>query len=69
MERSKSSQEDALYETLGVALDDEDTENLFYDCHAFLSQLLERSNPKWVASDGAKLLHRLEETLNWYRIH
>lgn len=71
MERSKEDQviTNDLYESLGADLDDEDVQDLFYDCHEFLARLLDRSNPQWVQNDGIKLLQRLEEALDWYRVH
>lgn len=52
-----------------VELDEEDHEDLIYDCHDLLSKVLARENPKWLQQAGEKLLARLEETLQWHKLH
>lgn len=51
-----------------VVLDEEETEDLFYDCYDFLDRVLARNNPLWMQDEGLKLLNRLEETLGWHKI-
>ncbi len=50
-------------------LDEEDTEALVSDCYVVLLDVAERRLPARLASDIAKLLVRLEETLSWHRLH
>jgi hypothetical protein len=52
-----------------VTLDDEDRNDLVYDCHDLLTRVLARNNPQWLVKDGGKLLARIEETLSWHKIH
>ena len=50
-------------------IDTEDAEDLLVDCYDLLGKVLERSNPKWLQSDGLKLLKRIEVSLMWHRLH
>lgn len=56
-------------ESPSVVLDEEDQQELLCDCHAFLTEILDRKNPQWLQTDGLKLLNRLSEVLSWYKIH
>jgi hypothetical protein len=50
-------------------LDDEDKDDLIYECYNLLSRVLSRSNPQWLANEGGKLVERLEVVLSWHKIH
>jgi hypothetical protein len=50
-------------------LDTEDAHELIYECYDLLTRILDRTNPKWIANEGNKLIERLEVTLSWHKIH
>ena len=51
-------------------LDEEDALDLIYECHALLVRILDRSsNPKWLLTDGLKMISKLEATLSWHKLH
>lgn len=52
-----------------VIIDAEDTKDLLVDCYDFLTRVLDRSNPKWISSEGDKLVKKLEEVMCWYKLH
>jgi hypothetical protein len=69
MEQPKILVEDDCIEP-EIELDDEDTEDLLYDCYDLLSRVIERqSNPKWLANEGNRLLTKLEASLGWNKLH
>lgn len=51
-----------------VGLDVEDISLLMEDVHQFLKQLQQRQQPKWVQSETADLIRRLEEGMQWFQI-
>lgn len=56
-------------ETSKVELDEEDMNDLVYECHDLLSRILERSNPQWLQNEGLALVKRLEVSLQWHKVH
>lgn len=71
MQRQKPADgiEDAMFEAMGVELDEEEMEELLQDCFNFVAKVTDRSNPQWLQTEGLKLQGRLEEVLNWVRVH
>lgn len=51
-----------------LSLDEEDTELLLYDCHEFISAVLEVARTKWQINQANELLARLDSVLSWHRI-
>lgn len=69
MEKSSSLQLPEQLEPASIELDEEDQHELLFDCHNFLSEVLDRKNPKQLQNEGLKILSRLSEVLAWYKLH
>lgn len=52
-----------------VELDQEETEDLIYECYHLLQRMLERTNPQWLQNEGLALAKRLEVALSWHKLH
>jgi len=52
------------------SLDEEDKDDLLVDCYYFIEKMIGRSgNPKWATQEGAEMLKRLGEALQWEVMH
>lgn len=50
-------------------LDDDDLYDLIGECHYLIAIVLERTLPKGLHSDLAKVYQRLDDAVAWNRIH
>lgn len=52
-----------------VELTEDEATDLLARCHMWMELVLERNLPKYLQSEGLRLLKELDEAQGWYELH